>query len=117
MTATAEPTASAEERFMALVAEICSAEPGLTPLGAGLLAALHLGVCRDSRSFSRLLAVAHALVLREVADLSSRELLRVVSRNERTQRSELALTAEGGRLTCAAAANPANPVAGIISDA
>lgn len=102
MTATAEPAALEEERFMALVAEICSAEPGLTPLGAGLLAALHLGACSDSRSFSRLLAVAHALVLREVTDLSNRELLRVVSRNERTQRSELALTAKGERLAIAA---------------
>ena len=97
MTAIAEAVASDEERFMALVSDIRAVDPSLTPVGAGLLAALHLGVCNDSRSFSRILRIAHALVLREVTGLASRALLTVVSRNERTQRTSFALTedAEG----------------------
>jgi DNA-binding HxlR family transcriptional regulator len=107
MTATAEAPVSEEERFMTLVADICSADAGLTPLGGGILAALHLGVCSDTRSFSRILGIAHALVLREVADLSSRDVLRVASRNERTQRTEIALTDKGERLVSAASGRSA----------
>lgn len=87
---------------MALVSDICAADPKLTPVGAGLLAALHLGVCSDSRSFSRILGIAHALVLREVTDLSGRRLLSVTSRNERTQRAALALTEDGQRILATA---------------
>jgi hypothetical protein len=106
MTATAEadPSDTAapdDERFMALVSDICAADPSLTPVGAGLLAALHLGVCSDSRSFSRILGIAHALVLREVTDLSGRGLLSITSRNERTQRTAFALTADGRRICTA----------------
>lgn len=102
MTATAEPTASEEERFMALVADVCAADPRLTPVGAGLLAALHLGVCSDSRTFSRILGIAHALVLREVTALADGGLLRIASRNDRTQRTGIALTDDGQRLASAA---------------
>ncbi len=102
MTATAEAAASEEERFMALVLDICAADPSLTPVGAGLLAALHLGVCSDSRSFARILDIAHALVLREVTGLTSRGLLTVISRNERTQRTALALTEDGQRILATA---------------
>lgn len=87
---------------MALVSDICAADPKLTPVGAGLLAALHLGVCSDSRSFSRILGIAHALVLREVTDLANRSLLSVTSRNERTQRTALALTEDGQRILATA---------------
>jgi DNA-binding HxlR family transcriptional regulator len=93
---------------MTLVADIRSADPALSPVGAGLLAALHLGVCRDSRSFSRILGIAHALVLREVTDLSDRALLSIVGRNERTQRTELALTDKGERLLSRVSAQAAD---------
>ena len=41
----------------------------VSPLGAGIIVAIDMGIA-DSRSFSRLLGVEHALVLREIADLS-----------------------------------------------
>jgi hypothetical protein len=98
MSMTGEPQVS-EEQFLAAVEDACLADPSLTPLGAGLLSALHLDVCHDSRTFSRLLGIAHALVLREISDLADdRGLLEVVSRNERTQRTELTLTGLGRRL-------------------
>jgi hypothetical protein len=104
MTAPAAETEGSEELFMQLVADICAADRALTPVGAGLLAALHLGVCKDSRSFSRILGIAHALVLREVTDLAARGMLHIVGRNDRTQRTELALTEKGARLASAASA-------------
>ncbi|MBN8913316.1 MAG: hypothetical protein J0H65_14915 [Rhizobiales bacterium] len=52
----------------------------------------------DSRSFSRILCFAHALVLREATDLAARALVTVRDRNERTQRTSLALTEHGRRL-------------------
>ena len=87
-----------EDRFMAVVEEARFADPSLTPVGAGLLAALHLDVCRDSRTFSRLLDIAHALVLREIADLADRGVVAVVGRNARTQRTEISLTNSGEAL-------------------
>lgn len=98
MSMTGEPQVS-EEQFLAAVEDARLADPSLTPVGAGLLAALHLDVCRDSRTFSRLLGIAHALVLREISYLTDdRSLLAVLSRNERTQRTELALTDKGEQL-------------------
>ena len=97
MSITGEPQVS-EEQFLDAVDNACLVDPSLTPVGAGLLAALHLNVCHDSRTFSRLLGIAHALVLREISDLTDRGLVEVVSRSERTQRTELALTGSGLRL-------------------
>jgi hypothetical protein len=91
MTATSDIS---EERFLQIVSAICSEDASLTPIGAALVAAHHLGIAKDSRSFSRQFDISHALVLREVSELTSvdHEMLSVVSRNDRTQRVEFALT-------------------------
>jgi hypothetical protein len=89
-----------EEQFLAIVAKVCAAEASLSQIGAAVLVALHHGIALDSRTFSRVFGVAHALVLREVTALSADEgaFLKIVSRNERTQRTELASTEQGRQL-------------------
>jgi hypothetical protein len=88
-----------EDRFMQIVAAICASAPSLTAVGSAILAACHLGIARDSRTFSRKLGIAHALVLREISAISGDDgFLSVVGRNERTHRVELALTAKGQQL-------------------
>jgi hypothetical protein len=88
------PSDISEERFLQIVSAICSEDVSFTPVGAALVAARHLGIARDSRSFSRQFDISHALVLREVSELTSagHDMLAVVSRNDRTQRVEFALT-------------------------
>lgn len=86
-----------EDQFMQMVSAVCAADASLTPLGAALIVALHAGIARDTRTFARKLGIEHALVLREVSTLSEAGLVNVTSRNARTQRTELALTAEGER--------------------
>lgn len=67
----------------------------ISPLAAGIVVAIDLGIA-DSRSFSRLLGIEHALVLREIADLSGPDgLIVVTARNEKTLRASLALSARG----------------------
>ncbi len=57
--------------------------------------AVDLGI-PDSRSFSRVLGIEHALVLREIAELSGPDgLITVTARNEKTLRTSLALSARG----------------------
>ena len=82
------------ERYMALVEAVLGDEAAeLTPLGAGILAAAHLGIAADSRSFAKTLGIAHALVLREVDGLSDEAgWLTVTRRDPRTQRTFYALT-------------------------
>ena len=82
------------ERYMALVEAVLGDEAAeLTPLGAGILAAAHLGIAADSRSFAKTLGIAHALVLREVDGLSEEAgWLTVTKRDPRTQRTFYALT-------------------------
>ena len=82
------------ERYMALVEAVLEDEAaGLSPLGAGVLAAVHLGISADSRSFAKTLGIAHALVLREVDGLSEEAgWLTVTKRHPRTQRTFYALT-------------------------
>lgn len=75
------------ERYLSLVSEIASADRRLSPLGAGILAALRLGFASDSLSFSRALGVSHALVIREVTALEmDHRLVKVVRRQPRTGR-------------------------------
>ncbi len=70
----------------------------VSPLGAGIVVAIDMGIA-DSRSFSRLLGVEHALVLREIADLSGPEgLVRVTGRRPKTLRTSLALSDRGALL-------------------
>lgn len=85
-----------EERFLVHVAELRAAAPSLTPVGAGILVALHFGICRDSRTFARLFGIAHAIVLREVTELADgRGHIAILDRNARSQRSVYALTGTG----------------------
>ncbi|MCC7254016.1 hypothetical protein [Hyphomicrobium sp.] len=92
MNTTAEGVIS-EELFLDRVAALCAVAGFLAPLGASLLLAVHLDICSDSRTFSRLFGIAHALVLREVTELAgNRGLLSIVGRNPRSQRTEFALT-------------------------
>jgi hypothetical protein len=97
-----------EEQFLANVAEVCAVEPVFSQISAAVLVAIDLGIARDSRTFSRIFGVAHALVLREISDLSTgdRAVLKVISRNDRTQRTELEL-AESGRQLLVRARKPA----------
>ena len=70
----------------------------VSALGAGIVVAIDMGIA-DSRSFSRLLGVEHALVLREIADLSGPEgLIQVTGRQPKTLRTSLALSDRGALL-------------------
>lgn len=70
MSAPAETEEVTEERLLDLVGRLCAADPALSAVGAAILVALHLGIASDSRTFSRLFGIEHALVLREVTELS-----------------------------------------------
>jgi hypothetical protein len=85
-----------EEAFLAGVAELCATDPTVSQIGAATLLALHLDICSDSRTFSRLFGIEHALVLRGVTELADGVFVTVADRNARTQRTTIALT-EGGR--------------------
>lgn len=88
-----------EGEILDLVTSIRSVAPAVSPVGGGILAALHLGITKDSRTFARLFGIPHAIVLREITDLSERQsLVTVVYRNSRTQRTELAFTGPGQEL-------------------
>ena len=88
-----------EAEYMALVEALMSATSSLSGLGAGIVAALALDIASDSRTFSRLLGVAHALVLREVSALGQEGgYVRVRQRDPRTQRIRYELSAAGQRL-------------------
>lgn len=69
---------------------------GVSPIGAGLLAASYMELSQDTRSFSKLLGVAHALVIRDCVALSqSPSLLTVDNRGDRSQRLHFRLTPQG----------------------
>ncbi|PQZ51355.1 hypothetical protein CQ052_08225 [Ochrobactrum sp. MYb15] len=88
-----------EAEYMALVDALEAASGKLSRLGAGIIAALALDIASDSRSFSRILGIAHALVLREVVVLSAEGgYIRIRQRDERTQRTRYELSATGHRL-------------------
>jgi hypothetical protein len=70
----------------------------LSPLGAGILVAVEMGLA-DSRGFARALGVEHALVLREVSLLSGEEgLITVTGRHPKTLRTSLGVSARGAGL-------------------
>lgn len=85
------------EAFMALVDRL-AAGADLPGLGAGILAAAHLGIAADSRSFARQLGVAHALVLRDCVALSEAGWLVLDRRDSRTQRLFYSLSPAGADL-------------------
>ena len=67
----------------------------ISPLAAGIIVAVDMGIA-DSRSFARVLGVEHALVLREIAELSGPDgLITVTGRHAKTLRTSLALSARG----------------------
>ncbi len=84
--------------FMAAVEQMVTLpEPQVTATGAAILLAIHRDIATDSRSIANRLGLAHALVLREISQLSPR-FIRVTKRDARTQRSFLELTTEGAAL-------------------
>ncbi|MFW2227839.1 hypothetical protein [Rhizobium sp. CRRU65] len=79
--------ASEADRFLALVAAAQGRDIRLTSIQASLLVAAELGIAGDSRTFARMLGIAHSLVLRELNVLAEREGgLRIVKRDPRTMR-------------------------------
>ena len=85
-------TAPDAERFLALAARLQADDPRLSAIQAGLLAAASLGIAHDSRTFARVLGLAHALVLRELNALAERGgLLCIEKRNVRTMRTHYTL--------------------------
>ncbi len=88
-----------EAEYMAFVDALMTASRSLTGLGAGIIAALALDIASDSRTFARLLGVAHALVLREISVLGQDHgYVRIRQRDPRTQRTRYELNAAGQRL-------------------
>jgi hypothetical protein len=88
-----------EEAFLALVAAIRAEDATLSPLGAGIVAALSQRIADDSRTFARLFGIAHALVLREINLLCGSETpIEMIRRDARTQRTYLKLTVKGEAL-------------------
>lgn len=92
-----------EDQFMQIVSAICASDASLTGVGAALIVAYRLQIAKDSRSFSNKFGIAHALVLREISGISGDDgLLVILSRNERTHRTEFKLTEKGERLAVTA---------------
>jgi len=88
-----------EAEYMTFVDALMTASRSLTGLGAGIVAALALDIASDSRTFARLLGVAHALVLREISVLGQEHgYVRIRQRDPRTQRTRYELNAAGQRL-------------------
>lgn len=76
------------DRFLLLVEERQAKDPRLTALQAALIVGAEEGIARDSRTFARLLGVAHALVLRELnALVEMGGSLRIEKREVRTLRT------------------------------
>ncbi len=104
-------------RFMAVADEISKAAPvalgttinvEVSATGAALIAAIHFGIGRDSRSLSNKLGIAHALVLREINALAG-TLVTVTRRDARTQRTFVELTSDAETLAQSASQNCAMP--------
>ncbi|WP_394344658.1 hypothetical protein [Aliirhizobium smilacinae] len=80
------------EQFLSLVAGMQAKDARLTPLQAALIVAAERGIARDSRTFARVVGVAHALALREVnALVKMGGSLRVTKREARTLRTHYVL--------------------------
>lgn len=79
--------------YLSRVESLIAADPRLTPLASGILAAAELGIAGDSIAFCRALDVSHALALREIGMLEDLGLLRVVRRDPRTSRTFYELSA------------------------
>lgn len=86
-----------QDDLMRTISDLLLSNPdNLSPLGVGVLAAAHLGLSHDSRSFAARLGVAHALVLREcVALAEEHHLIDLEGRGDRSQRVFFALSERG----------------------
>ena len=84
-----------EAAFVAALARVSAAHPGLDSLAAGLLAALDLGLPGDSRAFARTFGFEHALVLRAIAGLEEVGYIAVTARDARTQRTRFEVSGTG----------------------
>ncbi|MBP1858629.1 hypothetical protein [Rhizobium herbae] len=85
--------------FLAFVEAIRARDTTLSPLAAGIVAAVFQGISADSRSFAKLFGIAHALVLREINMLSGPDApLEIIRRETRTQRTHIKLTVKGEAL-------------------
>lgn len=84
---------------MALVERLVAASDGVSPLGAGILAALALSIASDSRTFARVFGIAHAIVLRELTMLGVEGgYIAITRRDPRTQRTYYELSTAGRQL-------------------
>lgn len=73
--------------------------PYLSPMGPMILAATHLGIAKDSRSFARIFDLAHALVIRECTSLEQElGLIETERKDVRTSRVFYRLTEAGDAL-------------------
>ncbi len=81
-----------ESEFIDAVDALRARRPELTRIEAGLLAAPHLGLSPDTRSFARVFDLAHAHVLRALARLDEAGLVAVTERDPRSQRTRFAPT-------------------------
>lgn len=68
------------------MAQITDAHAQVSAIGAGILAACHLDIAHDSRSFAAKIGIAHALVLRECTVLQEEGWLVLESKQDRSER-------------------------------
>lgn len=88
-----------EAQFLAYADALRAQDPALSPIMAGIVAAVFQGIADDSRSFSKLFGIAHALVLREINQLSGLDApVEIIGRDARTQRTYIKLTVKGAAL-------------------
>lgn len=93
------PEDISEARFLAYADTLRAQDPALSPIMAGIVAAVFHGIANDSRSFSKLFGIAHALVLREINLISGPDApIEITGRDARTQRTHLKLTVKGAAL-------------------
>lgn len=89
----------AEAEFLACVDAMRSLSPDLSPLAAGIVTAVSMGIATDSRTFAKMFGIEHALVLREINQLSGPDApIEIIRRDARTQRTHLKLTVKGEAL-------------------
>lgn len=90
---------SLETQMITLIDALATqSETPVSPIGAALLAAHHLGVSRDTRSFAVKLGMSHAIVLRETVAMTEAGVVDLDDRNERSSRVFFAPSALGQRL-------------------
>lgn len=93
------PDSPSEEDFLAVVEAIRRQDATLSPLDAGIIAAVSQGIADDSRSFATLFGIAHALVLRQINLLCGPQApIEIVRRDAHTHRTHLKLTVKGNIL-------------------